>query len=121
MDKQILYAPATCRSYAIIAMVQQQAPPVQQPALTSVRATPFSLSFRQFCQSISGKASDMGLRWPKWPDVVKYGRTTEDIPFLFREIVQEYKQSGTTCDLIFVVLNGKNSEHYSKSPSSLLS
>ncbi len=57
----------------------------------------------------------MGMRFPQWPDVVKFGRTKEDASTLYREIMAEYKQSGTVCDLVFVVINGKNSDIYSQS------
>ncbi|VDN83928.1 unnamed protein product [Brugia pahangi] len=54
----------------------------------------------------------MGMEFPNWPDLVKYGRTKEDIVILFNEIATEYKQTGTTCDLVIVVLPTKNSDLY---------
>lgn len=97
-DNQLLYQPAVCNSYAMIGMVS----PNQQSAM------------QQFCQTLCYKANDMGLKWPQWPDVVKYGRTKEDIPKLFHETLQEYKQTGRDCDLVFIVLQGKNSDQYSE-------
>ncbi len=97
-DTEVLFSAAECRSYSMIAMVQQH----QQPTL------------QNFCQALFRKATDMGLRFPKWPDVVKYGRTQEDIPLLFKDILHQYRQSPSPCDLIVVVLGGKNSEQYSE-------
>lgn len=57
----------------------------------------------------------MGMDFPKWPDLVKYGRGREDVVLMFAEIANEYKQTSTTCDLVIVVLPGKNSDIYSKS------
>ncbi len=56
----------------------------------------------------------MGMRWPAWPDIVKYGRVKEDVPILFKEILIQYRQTSSPCDMIVVVLNGKNSEQYSQ-------
>jgi eukaryotic translation initiation factor 2C len=62
------------------------------------------------------KATAMGMGFPRWPDLVKYGRTREDIAALFLELVNEYKQTGVQCDLVLVVLAVKNSDHYSILP-----
>ena len=62
----------------------------------------------------------MGMRFPNWPEVVRFGRSREDITLLFREILSEYKQIGQQCDLVFVVMGGKNSDLYSKLIISLL-
>lgn len=53
------------------------------------------------------------MEFPNWPDLVKYGRTKEDVVILFNEIATEYKQTGTTCDLVIVVLPSKNADLYS--------
>lgn len=55
----------------------------------------------------------MGMEFPSWPDLVKYGRTKEDVVILFNEIATEYKQTGTVCDLVIVVLPAKNADLYS--------
>ncbi len=56
----------------------------------------------------------MGVTFPRWPDVVKFGRSKEDIPVCFKEIVEEYKKNQATCDLIFIVMGGKNPDIYGK-------
>ncbi|KAJ1358677.1 hypothetical protein KIN20_017162 [Parelaphostrongylus tenuis] len=58
------------------------------------------------------KATQMGMDFPKWPDLVKYGRGSDDVVILFNEIADEYKQTSINCDLIIVVLPGKNSDIY---------
>ncbi|PIO57974.1 hypothetical protein TELCIR_20602 [Teladorsagia circumcincta] len=58
------------------------------------------------------KATQMGMDFPKWPDLVKYGRGRDDVVMLFNEIANEYKQTSTSCDLVIVVLPGKNSDIY---------
>ena len=97
MDHQQLYVPARCRSYSLLALVN----PKEQSAL------------QNFCQALSNKAVQMGLEFPRWPDLVKYGRTREDIIAMFTETVQQYEYTGAACDLILVVLPGKNSDLYS--------
>ncbi|GMT00939.1 hypothetical protein PENTCL1PPCAC_23113 [Pristionchus entomophagus] len=96
LDNQVLYLPATCRSYAMIALVSQR----EQMALQS------------FCGALHGKALQMGMEMPRWPDVVKYGKGRDDVPQLFHETLSEYEQIGNQCDLIIVVLPAKNSEIY---------
>uniref|UniRef100_A0A915Q2W1 Uncharacterized protein n=1 Tax=Setaria digitata TaxID=48799 RepID=A0A915Q2W1_9BILA len=96
MDNQQLYLPASCRSYSMIAMVS----PREQNHLQA------------FCQSLTQKAGQMGMEFPSWPDLVKYGRTKEDVVILFNEIATEYKQTGTACDLVIVVLPTKNADLY---------
>ncbi|VDM10677.1 unnamed protein product [Wuchereria bancrofti] len=96
MDNQQLYLPASCHSYSMIAIVS----PREQNNLQA------------FCQTLMQKANQMGMEFPNWPDLVKYGRTKEDIVILFNEIATEYKQTGTTCDLVIVVLPTKNSDLY---------
>ncbi|KAJ1348323.1 hypothetical protein KIN20_003601 [Parelaphostrongylus tenuis] len=54
----------------------------------------------------------MGMDFPKWPDLVKYGRGRDDVVILFNEIANEYKQTSINCDLVIVVLPGKNSDIY---------
>ncbi len=54
----------------------------------------------------------MGLQFPQWPDVVKFGRSKEDIPVIFKEIMEEYRRNQASCDLCFVVMPGKNSDIY---------
>ena len=56
----------------------------------------------------------MGMGFPKWPDLVKYGKNKEDVSMLFSEIANEYKQTRTICDLVIVVLPAKNSDLYSQ-------
>lgn len=56
----------------------------------------------------------MGMQFPKWPDLVKYGRNREDVVMLFNEVANEYKHTSTQCDLIIVALPGKNSDIYSE-------
>ncbi|KAJ1347279.1 hypothetical protein KIN20_028797 [Parelaphostrongylus tenuis] len=58
-------------------------------------------------------ATQMGMDFPKWPDLVKYGRGRDDVVILFNEIANDYKQTSTNCDLVIVVLPGKNSDIYS--------
>ncbi|VDK38542.1 unnamed protein product [Gongylonema pulchrum] len=99
MDSQQLYVPANCQSYSMIALVD----PREQNHLQS------------FCQAIAQKACQMGMRFPSWPDLVKYGRTKEDVIILFNEISTEYEQIGTACDLIIVVMPYKNADIYSAS------
>uniref|UniRef100_A0A0R3RQP8 PAZ domain-containing protein n=1 Tax=Elaeophora elaphi TaxID=1147741 RepID=A0A0R3RQP8_9BILA len=96
MDNQRLYMPASCRSYSMIAIVS----PREQNHLQA------------FCQALTQKASQMGMDFPNWPDLVKYGRTKEDVVILFNEIATEYKQTGTVCDLVIVVLPAKNADLY---------
>ncbi|VDM70725.1 unnamed protein product, partial [Strongylus vulgaris] len=96
MDNQTLYLPATCGSYSMIALVN----PRDQNLLQG------------FCQALYAKATQMGMDFPKWPDLVKYGRGRDDVVVLFNEIANEYKQTSTSCDLVIVVLPGKNSDVY---------
>ncbi|TKR75776.1 hypothetical protein L596_017019 [Steinernema carpocapsae] len=96
MDNQVLYLPAACRSYSLIALVN----PREQP------------NIQNFCQALHQKAQNMGLMLPQWPDLVKYGRTKECIVQLFKEIAFEYEQTKQQCDLIIVVLQAKNSDLY---------
>ncbi|CAP29475.2 Protein CBR-TAG-76 [Caenorhabditis briggsae] len=96
MDHQTLYMPATCRSYSMIALVD----PRDQSNLQT------------FCQSLTMKATAMGMNFPRWPDLVKYGRTKEDVCTLFTEIADEYRVTSTVCDCIIVVLQAKNSDIY---------
>ncbi|ETN70048.1 PAZ domain protein, partial [Necator americanus] len=96
MDNQTLYLPATCGSYSMIALVN----PRDQNLLQG------------FCQALYAKATQMGMDFPKWPDLVKYGRGRDDVVMLFNEIANEYKQTSTSCDLVIVVLPGKNSDIY---------
>ncbi|CAJ0573794.1 unnamed protein product, partial [Mesorhabditis spiculigera] len=96
MDNQTLYLPATCRSYSMIALVN----PRDQHLL------------QQFCQALHSKAAQMGMEFPRWPDLVKYGRGREDVALLFREVATEYRQTGTQCDLVMAVLPAKNSDIY---------
>ncbi|KJH50570.1 piwi domain protein [Dictyocaulus viviparus] len=96
MDNQTLYLPATCGSYSMIALVN----PRDQNLLQG------------FCQALYAKATQMGMDFPKWPDLVKYGRGRDDVVMLFNEIANEYKQTSTNCDLVIVVLPGKNSDIY---------
>ena len=98
MDHQTLYMPATCRSYSMIALVD----PRDQTNLQT------------FCQSLTMKATAMGMNFPRWPDLVKYGRSKEDVCTLFTEIADEYRVTSTVCDCIIVVLQAKNSDIYSK-------
>uniref|UniRef100_A0A183U4R6 PCIF1_WW domain-containing protein n=1 Tax=Toxocara canis TaxID=6265 RepID=A0A183U4R6_TOXCA len=119
LDNQRLYLPAICRSYSLIAMVN----PLEQRTLESVftlpQFTPLLLyleAFRAFCHALHHKATQMGMGFPPWPDLLKYARTKEDIVLLFSEVSTEYRQTGTTCDLILVVLPSKNSDVYSKLP-----
>ncbi|CAI5441874.1 unnamed protein product [Caenorhabditis angaria] len=96
MDNQILYLPATCRSYSMIALVD----PRDQTTLQT------------FCQSLTAKATQMGMNFPRWPDLVKYGRSKEDVCVLFTEIADEYRLTNTVCDCVIVVLQSKNSDIY---------
>ncbi|VDM99836.1 unnamed protein product [Thelazia callipaeda] len=96
LDNQQLYVPAICRSYSMIAMVS----PREQNHLQT------------FCQALTQKASQMGMEFPNWPDLVKYGRSKEDVVIMFNEIATEYRQTGTTCDIIIVVLPAKNADLY---------
>ncbi|VDK73916.1 unnamed protein product [Litomosoides sigmodontis] len=96
MDNQQLYLPASCHSYSMIAIVS----PREQNHLQA------------FCQALSEKASQMGMEFPRWPDLVKYGRNKEDVVILFNEIAIEYRQTGTVCDLVIVVLPTKNADLY---------
>ncbi|VDN28919.1 unnamed protein product [Gongylonema pulchrum] len=96
MDNQQLYVPASCKSFSMIALVD----PREQNQLQS------------FCQAIAQKACQMGMKFPSWPDLVKYGRTKEDVFMLFNEIATEYEQTGTICDLIIVVMPCKNADIY---------
>ncbi|CAJ0960664.1 unnamed protein product, partial [Mesorhabditis belari] len=96
MDNQTLFLPASCSSYSMIALVN----PRDQALLQT------------FCQSLHSKATQMGMEFPRWPDLVKYGRGRDDVSLLFKEIATEYKQIGTNCDLVIVVLPGKNSDIY---------
>uniref|UniRef100_A0A8R1TYC6 Uncharacterized protein n=5 Tax=Onchocerca TaxID=6281 RepID=A0A8R1TYC6_ONCVO len=96
MDDQRLYLPASCHSYSMIAMVN----PREQNHLQA------------FCQALTQKANQVGMEFPNWPDLVKYGRTKEDVVILFNEIATEYKQTGTACDLVIVVLPNKNADLY---------
>ena len=66
------------------------------------------------------KAEQLGMTFPKWPDVVKFGRSKEDVPVLFKEILDEYRRNGATCELIFVVMGGKSSDIYGKLRMSLI-
>ncbi|CAI2354566.1 unnamed protein product [Caenorhabditis sp. 36 PRJEB53466] len=96
MDHQTLYMPATCRSYSMIALCD----PRDQANLQG------------FCQALTMKATAMGMNFPRWPDLVKYGRSKEDVCNLFTEIADEYRVTSTVCDCIIVVLQGKNSDLY---------
>ncbi|PAV74327.1 hypothetical protein WR25_13833 isoform C [Diploscapter pachys] len=96
MDNQTLYVPAMASSYSMIALVN----PRDQGLLQG------------FCQALYSKAIQMGMGFPKWPDLVKYGRNKEDVSMLFSEIANEYKQTRTICDLVIVVLPSKNSDLY---------
>ncbi|CAI2348079.1 unnamed protein product [Caenorhabditis sp. 36 PRJEB53466] len=96
MDHQTLYMPATCRSYSMIALVD----PRDQANLQG------------FCQALTAKATAMGMGFPRWPDLVKYGRSKEDVCTLFTEIADEYRVTSTVCDCIIVVLQSKNSDIY---------
>ncbi|KAK0416178.1 hypothetical protein QR680_012330 [Steinernema hermaphroditum] len=96
MDNQVLYLPAACRSYSLIAMVN----PREQGVL------------QNFCHALQQKAAQMGLQLPQWPDLVKYGKTKECIVQLFDEIAHEYSQTKQPCDLIIVVMQSKNSDLY---------
>ncbi|MCP9264552.1 Protein argonaute-2 [Dirofilaria immitis] len=96
MDNQRLYLPASCHSYSMIAIVS----PREQDHLQA------------FCQALTQKANQVGMEFPSWPDLVKYGRTKEDIVILFNEIATEYKQTGTSCDVVIVVLPTKNADLY---------
>lgn len=96
MDNQTLYMPATCRSYSMIALVN----PKEQNLL------------EQFCSALHMKATQMGMNFARWPDLVKYGRGREDAARLFSELADEYRLTNTTCDCIIVVMPGKNSDVY---------
>uniref|UniRef100_A0A915CI33 Uncharacterized protein n=1 Tax=Parascaris univalens TaxID=6257 RepID=A0A915CI33_PARUN len=96
LDNQRLYLPAICRSYSLIAMVN----PLEQHTLET------------FCHALHHKATQMGMGFPPWPDLLKYARTKDDIVLLFNEVSTEYRQTGTTCDLLLVILPSKNSDVY---------
>ncbi|CAD6187630.1 unnamed protein product [Caenorhabditis auriculariae] len=96
MDNQTLYIPAACRSYSMIALVN----PRDQSQL------------QQFCSALHMKATQMGMAFPRWPDLVKYGRGREEVSRLYTEIAEEYRLTNTVCDCVIVVLPGKNSDIY---------
>lgn len=54
MDNQQLYVAAKCSSYAMIALVN----PREQTQLQT------------FCQALHSKATQMGMHFPQWPDLV---------------------------------------------------
>lgn len=69
--------------------------------------------YRNFCQNLHRKATEMGLTFPTWPDKVNFGRTKDDMEVAFREILAEYKMKNMRCDLILIIMSGKNSDVYS--------
>lgn len=56
----------------------------------------------------------MGMKFPHWPDIVKYASHRDDVIRMFAEIIQEREQMGAACDLIMVVMPNKCSDIYSK-------
>ena len=54
MDSQQLYVAAKCSSYSMIALVN----PKEQNQL------------QNFCQALYSKATQMGMEFPQWPDLV---------------------------------------------------
>ncbi|VDO36390.1 unnamed protein product [Haemonchus placei] len=96
MDNQTLHLPATCGIYSMVALVNHRDQNLPQG----------------FCQALYAKATQMGMVFPKWPDLVKYGRGHDDVVVLFNEIANAYKQTRISCDLVIVVLPGKNSDIY---------
>uniref|UniRef100_A0A0K0F993 Protein argonaute-2 (inferred by orthology to a D. melanogaster protein) n=1 Tax=Strongyloides venezuelensis TaxID=75913 RepID=A0A0K0F993_STRVS len=97
MDNQTLYLPASCESYALMALI----PPKDEHILQN-----FSINLAQ-------KAQQMGMKFPDWPDVVKYGKALPlEIKMLYREISEYYVHSGKNCNLVIIVLPCKNADVY---------
>ncbi|KAH7732179.1 tag-76 [Aphelenchoides avenae] len=97
MDNQELYLPAKCRSYSLIGMVN----PREQSLLQG------------FCQAFHQQATKMGLDFPSWPDLVIYAKGRDEIRGAFHEVAESYENAGKICDLIMVVMPGKNPDIYS--------
>uniref|UniRef100_A0AC35TUF3 ArgoN domain-containing protein n=1 Tax=Rhabditophanes sp. KR3021 TaxID=114890 RepID=A0AC35TUF3_9BILA len=97
MDNQELYLPATCQSYALMALIQRKD----------------EGNLQHFCSCLALRAKAMGMRFPEWPDVVKYGRPTpSDVKNLYREICEFYINSNRDCDMVIIVLPAKNADVY---------
>lgn len=67
-DGQTLLAPALCHSYALVGLVPQR----EQATL------------QKFCDALWRKSQQMGMGFPHWPDLVKFGRSREELAFLFQ-------------------------------------
>ncbi|CEF65684.1 Argonaute/Dicer protein, PAZ domain and Stem cell self-renewal protein Piwi domain and Ribonuclease H-like domain and Protein of unknown function DUF2650 family-containing protein [Strongyloides ratti] len=97
MDNQSLYLPATCESYALMALISPKDEHILQ----------------NFAINLAQKAQQMGMKFPNWPDVVKYGRAVPfEIKTLYREISEYYVHSGKNCSLVIIVLPCKNADVY---------
>ena len=95
-DGQTLLRPALCQSYALLALVPQREQAVLQ----------------KFCDALWRKSQQLGMGLPHWPDLVKFGRSREELGQLFQEILAEYGRSGRRCQLVLIVMPAKSQETY---------
>ncbi|KAI6174749.1 Piwi domain protein [Aphelenchoides fujianensis] len=94
-EQEPFLLPATCNSYAMIVFGQNN----------------LEEDLKNFCTRLHQTATNLGVKLPPFPHVVRYGQFGE-IPALFAGVRAAYEEAKQTCDLVLLVMPGRNGDAY---------
>ncbi|KAI6220849.1 Piwi domain protein [Aphelenchoides fujianensis] len=94
-EQEPFLLPATCNSYAMIVFGQNN----------------LEEDLKNFCTRLQQTATSLGVKLPPFPHVVRYGQFGE-IPALFDGLRAAYEEAKQNCDLVLLVMPGRNGDVY---------